>query len=117
MEVKTNNFTCIYAGVFFRISDEQSGKFWIQDSFCLYTKMGESEIKMCRFGCVSGAFKPNKVLGSKNPCESEYLNFANGSRKKTPVNVAVVGKQTLKAICNLCPPQRFNETLLDYPNI
>ena len=82
MEVKTNNFTCIYARGFFRICDEQSGTVWIQDSFCLYTKMGESETKMSRFGCVSGGFKPNKVLGSKNPCESEYLNFANGSRKK-----------------------------------
>ena len=95
MEVKTNNFTCIYAGGFFRICDEQFGTFWIPDSFFLYTKMDESEIKMSRFGRVFGAFKPNKVLGSKNPCESEYLNFANKSRKKkTAVNVAVVGKQT-----------------------
>ena len=44
--------------------------------------MAESEIKMSRFGRVFGAFKPNNVLGSKNPCESEYLNFANKSRKK-----------------------------------
>ena len=77
--------------------------------------MDESEIKMFQFGRLSGTFKPNKVLGSKNPCESEYFNFANGSSKKTPVNVAVVGKQTWKAIRNLYPPQRFNEALLDYP--
>ena len=50
--------------------------------FAFYTKMAESEIKMSRFGRVFGAFKPNKVLGSKNPCESEYLNFANKFRKK-----------------------------------
>ena len=78
MEVKTNNFTRIYARGFFLICDEQSGRFWIWDSFCLYTKMGESEIKMSRFSRVSGAFKPNKVLRSKNPCESEYLNCDNG---------------------------------------
>ena len=82
MEVKTNNFTCIYAGGFFRICDEQFGTFWIPDSFFLYTKMDESEIKMSQFGRVSGTFKPNKVLASKNPCESEYFNFANGSSKK-----------------------------------
>ena len=57
--------------------------------------MAESEIKMSRFGRVFGAFKPNKVLGSKNPCESEYLNFLINPEKKTAVNVAVVGKQTL----------------------
>ena len=74
--------------------DEQFGTFWIPHSFCLCTKMDESEIKMFQFGGRSGTFKPNKVLGSKNPCESEYFNFANRSSKKTPVNVAVVGKQT-----------------------
>ena len=88
MEVKTNNFTCIYARGFFRICDEQSGTFWIQDSFCLYTKMGECEIKMSRFGRVSGAFELNKK--KKNLCESKYLKTA---------------------IRNLSPPQRFNEAL------
>ena len=92
-EVRTNNFTCIYARGFFRICDEQSGTVWIQDSFCLYTKMGESEIKMSRFGCVSGGFKPNKVLGSKNPCESEYLTLLINPEKKKAVNVAVVGNR------------------------
>ena len=57
--------------------------------------MAESEIKMSRFGRLFGAFKPNKVLGSKNPCESEYLTLLINPEKKKAVNVAVVGKQTL----------------------
>ena len=78
MEVKTNNFTCIYARGFFRICDEQSGTFWIQDSFCLYTKMGECEIKMSRFGRVSGAFEPNNNKKKKTSANPNTLKQLSG---------------------------------------
>ena len=115
MEVKTNNFTCIYARGFFRICDEQSGTVWIQDSFCLYTKMGESEINCPDLAACPEVLNPIKFSDQKTPANPSILTLLMDPEKKTAVNVAVVGKQTLKAICNLSPPQRFNEALLDYP--
>ena len=82
MEVKTNNFTCIYAGGFFRLCDEQSGTFWIQDSFCLYTKTGESEIKMSRFGCVSELLNPIKFSDQKTPANPSILTLLMDPEKK-----------------------------------
>ena len=79
--------------------------------------MGESKIKMSRFGRVSGTFKPNKVLRSKNSANPNPLNVEIDPEKKKNVNLADVGKQTRKAVRNLSPPQRFNEALLDYPNM
>lgn len=68
---------------------------------------------MSRFGRVSGAFKPDKVRGSKTetPGHPNILNVLMCPEKKTPVkiNVAVVGTQTGKAIWNLSPSQRFND--------
>ena len=58
---------------------------------------------------------PIKFSDQKTPANPSILTLLMDPEKKTAVNVAVVGKQTLKAICNLSPPQRFNEALLDYP--
>ena len=95
MEVKTNNFTCIYAGGFFRSCDEQFGTFWIPDSFFLYTKMDESEIKMsqCLATCPE-RLNPIKFSDQKTPANPNTLTLLMDPAKKTPVNVAVVGKQT-----------------------
>ena len=75
------------------------------------------KLKCADLAACPELLNPIKFSDQKTPANPSILTLLMGPEKKTPVNVAVVGKQTLKDICNLCPPQRFNETLLDYPNI
>ena len=83
--------------------------------FAFTRRWVNAKLKCPDLAACPDVLNPVKFSDQKTPANPSILTLLMDPEKKTAVNVAVVGKQTLKAISNLSPPQRFNKALLDYP--